>query len=124
MKKAALALLATAVIAPFSLQAQDVKDFLGKWESTQETPRGAVTTTYTFWMDGDVLKGSVSSRMGETDIDTVTHADGKITFTMTRTMRDNSMTLTYTARLEDGVMHGTMSTPRGDREFTATRIET
>ncbi len=124
MKKVALAFLAAAFIAPLPVQAQSANDFLGEWESTVETQRGTFTTTYSFWMDGDMLKGSMSGRMGETVIDEVKFEEGKITFSVTREMRGNSMTLTYTAWLEDGVMQGTMSTPRGEREFTATRVET
>ena len=54
MKRAAFALLAAIVAAPVALQAQDVKDFLGQWESTVETQQGPRTTTYSFWMDGDM----------------------------------------------------------------------
>ena len=48
---------------------EDAKDFVGEWESTIETERGTFTTTYVFTMDGDMLKGTMSGRMGETEID-------------------------------------------------------
>jgi hypothetical protein len=124
MKRAALALLVAALVAPATLPAQDMKDFLGEWESTIETERGTFTTTYSFWMDGDVLKGGLSGRMGETEIDEVTYMDGKISFSITRSRQGNEMTLTYSAKIVDGTMQGTMTTPRGEREFTATRVET
>ncbi len=124
MKRAALALLTAAFIAPAALDAQDAKDFVGEWESTIETERGTFTTTYVFTMDGDMLKGTMSGRMGETEIDEVKYTDGEITFSLTRDMRGESMTFTYTARIVDGVMMGTALTPRGEREFTATRVET
>ena len=124
MKRAALALLVAAFVAPATLSAQDMKDFLGEWESTIETERGTFTTTYSFWMDGDILKGSLSGRMGETDIDEVTYMDGTISFSITRNMQGNEMTLTYSAKIVDEQMMGSMTTPRGEREFTATKIET
>ncbi len=124
MKSAALALLVAAFVAPATLPAQDMKDFLGKWESTIETQRGTFTTTYSFWMDGDTLKGSLSGRMGETDIEEVTYMDGAISFNLTRNMQGEEMTFTYTAKIVDEQMMGSMTTPRGEREFTATKIET
>ena len=124
MTRATMALLAAFVAIPAILPAQDVKDFLGEWVSTIETQRGPATTTYVFRMDSDVLKGTMSGRMGETEIDEVTYEDGTITFNLTRNFQGNSVTLTYTAKIVDGAMQGTVSTPRGDREFTATRVET
>ncbi len=124
MPRATLALLAAFVATPATLPAQDVEDFLGEWTSTIETQRGTATTTYVFRMDGDVLKGTMSGRMGETEIDEVTYEDGTISFNLTRNFQGNSMTLTYTAKIVEGVMQGTVSTPRGEREFTATRVET
>lgn len=124
MTRATMALLATFVAIPATLPAQDVKDFLGEWVSTIETQRGTATTTYVFRMDGDMLKGTMSGRMGETEIDEVTYEDGTITFNLTRNFQGNSVTLTYTAKIVDGAMQGTVSTPRGEREFTATRVET
>ncbi len=124
MTRATMALLAAFVAIPAILPAQDVKDFLGEWVSTIETQRGPATTTYVFRMDGDMLKGTMSGRMGETEIDEVTYEDGTITFNLTRNFQGNSVTLTYTAKIVDGTMQGTVSTPRGDREFTATRVET
>jgi hypothetical protein len=119
-----MALLVAAIVAPATLSAQALEDFVGEWESTVETERGTFTTTYTFTLDGNELKGTISGRMGEVEIDAITYADGTITFSVTRTMRENTMTLTYTAKIMDGVLEGTVSTPRGEREFTATRVET
>jgi len=119
-----LALIATAITTPATLPAQDAKDFLGEWESTIETQRGMATTTYVFRMDGDTLKGTMSGRRGVMEIDEVTYEDGTISFNITRNYQGNPVTLTYTATIVDGSMQGTVSTPRGEREFTATRVET
>lgn len=124
MKRATMALLVAAFVTPATLPAQNMKDFVGEWESTMETQRGTFTTTYSFWMDGDVLKGSLSGRMGETEIDEVTYMDGTISFSVTRSMQGNEMTLSYSAKIVDGQMQGSMTTPRGEREFTATKVET
>ena len=117
-------LLVAALALPATLTAQDVQDFVGQWESTTETPRGTFTTTYSFWMDGEVLKGSATGRMGETAIDEVTYSDGSISFHISREMQDRSMTITYTAKIVDGMLQGSMTTPMGEREFTATKVET
>ena len=124
MKRTTLAFLAAAIASTAALQAQDPKDFVGEWESTMETQRGTFTTIYMFTMDGDMLEGTMSGRMGETKIDEVMYEDGTISFSVTRNMQGDSMTFTYTATMVEGVIHGTMLTPRGEREFTATRVET
>jgi hypothetical protein len=115
-----LALLAIAT----PVAAQETANVAGKWEMTSETPRGTMTTTFTFEQDGNTLTGtSEGQRGGEVPISSGSVEGNVITFTVVRGTRNRSMEITYTGTLEGDTITGTMTTPRGDREFTMKRVE-
>ena len=72
----------------------------GKWEATQETPRGEMTLVFDLKADGDALTGVVSNDfMGESEI-----SDGKIdgdsvTFKQIMERGDRKMTIVYEGKL-------------------------
>ena len=92
---------------------------------TLETPRGSVTQTLTFAADGDALTGSATARNGTIQLQNVAFEDGRITFQVTRTLRNREITQSYSATIQGDQMTGTVSGARGgDREFTAVRSTT
>lgn len=108
--------------------AQTSADFsavLGAWEMTLETPRGSVTQTLTFTAEGDELKGSAMAPNGTIQLQNVSFEDGRITFQVTRTLRNREITQSYSATIQGEQMTGTISGGRGGgREFTAVRSST
>lgn len=84
---------------------------VGEWESTQEGRGGTVTLTFSFMMDGDVLKGTMSTtqQTEPVEMSDVSFEDGTLKFSVTRTRGDNSFVLTYTATIEGDNMTGTRS---------------
>ncbi|MYH50038.1 MAG: hypothetical protein F4151_11060 [Gammaproteobacteria bacterium] len=125
----ALAFALTLASVPATrASAQTSSDFsavLGAWEMTLETPRGSVTQTLTFAADGDALAGSATARNGTIQLQNVAFEDGRITFQVTRTLRNREITQSYSATIEGDQMTGTVSGARGgDREFTAMRPTT
>ena len=119
---AACVLICMAVAAP--AWAQETANVAGKWEMTSETPRGTMTTVFTFEQDGNTLTGtSEGQRGGEVPISSGSVEGNVITFTIVRGMGDRSMEMTYTGTLEGDTITGTMTTPRGEREFTMKRVE-
>lgn len=118
-------LLAAGFVVPIGLSAQGVDAVLGKWRMTMETPRGSISQQFEFQLDGDVLTGTVKSRRGSSDLTNVKFEDGTLAFDVERSFGARSFVQHFTAKIEDGVMQGAMSGGRGgDREFTATRVET
>ncbi len=119
-------LMASALVLPAAaLSAQDVEAVLGKWEMTMETPRGSITQQFEFALEGDVLKGKVTSQRGSFDLKDVAFEDGTLTFDIERSFGNRSFVQSYAAKIEGSTMKGTVSGGRGgDREFTATRVET
>ena len=111
-----------AMALPTSLLGQEYGSLLGIWEMTMETPRGPVTQVFSFTdADGD-LSGTVSSRMGESNMENVSFEEGKVTFQVVRNFRGNSMTQTFTASVEGNELVGTLSGRRGgERPFRAIR---
>ena len=112
-------LVALLVVGP--VQAQDV-DITGKWETTRETPRGTMTTTFTFLQEGTKLTGTVGSQRGDSDITNGSVEGNKITFTLVMAMGDRTMEMTYTGTVEGDTITGTMQTPRGEQPWTAKRV--
>jgi hypothetical protein len=116
----ATALLCLGSASP--LLAQETANVAGRWEMTNETPRGTQTSTFIFEQDGNVLTGSVETQRGETPISSGSVDGNVITFKIVRGMGDRSMEMTYTGTLDGDTIIGSMSTPRGEREFTMKRV--
>ena len=103
--------------------AQETADVSGKWEMTNETMRGTMTSTFTFEQDGNTLNGTVETRGTSTSISSGTVDGNVITFSVVRNMGNRTRELTYTGTVDGDTITGRMSTPRGEREFTLKRVE-
>ena len=96
----------------------------GKWESKFTTPQGETrTTTYTFKVDGDKLSGTVAGGMGgDTPLEGSVKGN-EVKFTVTRQTPNGEMKAEYTATVEGDTMKGTVESPRGKRDWSATRVK-
>lgn len=127
MKKlaGAMAAVVAGLVVASTAWAQEAEtaNVAGKWEMTSETPRGTRTSTFTFEQEGTVLTGTVEGGRGSTPISSGSVEGNVITFKVVRGMGDRSMELTYTGTLDGDTITGSVSTPRGEREFTMRRVE-
>ena len=125
---AAACLLAMVAVAT-PATGQETANVAGEWEMTSETQRGTMTTIFTFEQDGNTLTGSLEGqRGGEVPISSGSVEGNVVTFSVVRGggnrgTGNRSMEMTYTGTVEGNSITGTMSTPRGEREFTMTRVE-
>jgi hypothetical protein len=117
-------MVAFALVFMFSTVARaDDAKVAGKWESKTTTPQGDTrTTTFTFVQDGDKLTGTVSGRMGDTPLSGTVKGD-EVKFKVTRTTPNGEMKLEYSAKVEGDTMKGTVETPQGKRDWTATKVK-
>ena len=116
------ALAAAIALQPHQVQAQQHDAFLGSWEMTMETPRGSITQTIVITEADGGLAGTLETPRGTTDLANVSITDGVLSFDVTRQMRGNSMTQSFSATVDGDVMSGTMSGGRGgERPFSASR---
>ena len=114
--------LALAFMFSSVASAQDAK-VAGKWQSTFTTPQGDTrTTTFTFTQDGNKLAGTVSGGQGETPL-AGTVKGNEVKFTVTRQTPNGEMKSEYTATVEGDTMKGSVVTPRGTRDWTATKAK-
>jgi hypothetical protein len=121
---AVLVAFAVAVLAAGVAFAQENAKVAGKWESKFTTPSGETrTTTFTFEQDGDKLKGTVSGGMGGEAPLTGTVKGKEVKFTVTRQFQGNEVKSEYTATVEGDTMKGKVVTPRGEREWSATKAK-
>ena len=118
-----LTLALTFMVFAIPTAAQETADVAGKWEMTNETPRGTMTSTFTFEQEGNVLTGTVETRGTSTEISSGTVEGNVITFSVVRAMGNRTRELTYSGTVDGNTITGSMSTPRGEREFTMTREE-
>ena len=125
MKKiiSALACALVCLVVASPVLAQETANVAGKWELTTESPRGTQTSTFTFEQEGNVLTGTVVTQRGESPINSGSVEGNVVTFTIVRGMGDRSTEMTYTGTLDGDTITGSMSTPRGDREFTMKRVD-
>ena len=117
-------LIATAVLlalAPAALAA-DNAPVLGKWESTTETPQRTFQVVFEFTeVDGDV-KGAWSNPRGRNGNLINVSWDGEtLKFERDLEAAGQVFRLYYEATIDGDTMTGKMTTPRGQRDFTATR---
>jgi hypothetical protein len=103
--------------------AQETAHVAGKWQMTNETPRGTMTSTFAFEQDGDVLTGTVEARGTTSPINDGSVEGNVITFSVVRAMGNRTRELTYTGTVDGDTITGRMSTPRGDRDFTMRRVD-
>jgi hypothetical protein len=126
MKRIARAAVSVLSCLAFALPlwAQVTANVVGRWEMTNETPRGTMTSTFTFEQDGNTLSGtSEGQRGGEVQISTGSVDGDVITFTIVRGMGGRTMEMTYTGTVDGDTITGTMYTPRGERDFSMKRVE-
>jgi hypothetical protein len=115
--------LALAFMFSGVASAQDAK-VAGKWESKFTTPQGDTrTTTYTFTQEGNKLTGTVSGGMGGETPLAGTVKGNEVKFTVTRQTPNGEMKSEYTATVEGDTMKGTVESPRGKRDWSATKAK-
>ena len=120
MKKFAALALIVVVAGPVSLALADKKgDPAGTWK----IKAGQREATLKLKLDGDKLSGSITGSGGqETPIDNAAYKDGQISFEVTREGRDGQkMTLKYNGKVKGDTIEGKVETPRGSRDWKATR---
>jgi hypothetical protein len=99
-------------------------DISGKWTADVQGRNGTQTMTFTFTVTGTTVTGKVTSPRGDADITDGKIAGETLTFTQTMSMGGNSMTATYTGKIDGDTIK--FSRAIGDRpatEFTATRVK-
>ncbi|MCY3591161.1 MAG: hypothetical protein OXH32_05930 [Acidobacteria bacterium] len=118
-----IAAAVTLALTPAALAA-DNAPVLGKWESTTETPQRTFQVVFEFTeVDGD-LKGTWRNPRGPNGELMNLSWDGE-TFSFERDIEAGGQVfrLSYEATVDGDTMSGKVTTPRGERAFTATRNE-
>ncbi len=117
-----IAVIVLSLFAITPVWGQDV-NVSGKWETTNETPRGTMTSTFVLEQEGSALTGSMETPRGAIELDGTVQGH-TISFTIVRSGRGGrSFEMTYTGTVDGDTITGTMSTPRGEQPWTAKRVE-
>jgi hypothetical protein len=122
MKKFAALAFIIVVAGPVSLALAEKKgDPSGTWK--WKAGRQGAEVTLKLKLDGDKLSGSITGPGGqETPIDNASYKDGQISFEISREGRDGQkMTVKYNGKLKGDTIEGKAETPRGSRDWKATR---
>ena len=121
MRAQATTLLFTLILGTIALPAIGSDEVLGKWEATVETRRGPNDIAMEFTASEGGLAGTFTARDGVETLEDVEYSDGKLTFTRHTESQGFAITLNYSATVDGDAMNVTVSTPRGERSFTAKR---
>jgi len=116
-------LVCLVVAAPAWAQDAAPANVAGKWEMTNETPRGTITSTFTFEQDGNVLTGTVEGRMGTTPISEGSVVGNEITFKVARSTPRGNFEIIYSGTVDGDTITGTITNPRGEIEITMRRVD-
>ncbi len=95
-------------------------EFIGQWTVKQAYQDREFVSTLTI---GET-SGTWTSRRGVSQLSKVNNTDGKLTFIRTFSRRGEEFTLDCEATIVDGKLVGKLATQMGDREFTATHVDT
>ena len=115
--------LAFVLVSLVGLPAAAGEGVLGKWEAAIENQRGTNEVVMEFKGSDEELQGTWTDRRGAADLDDVKYADGRLSFKRAVEFQGNSFTLGYAATIDGDTMNVTMTTPQGEREFTAKRAK-
>ena len=122
MNRAQIAILLTALILGMvAVPATASDEVLGKWEAAVETRRGTNNIKMEFTEKDGELAGTFTARRGVEELEDVAYSDGTLSFTRDTEFQGTAITLSYSATVDGDTMNVTVSTPRGDRSFTAKR---
>ena len=81
-------------------------DVTGKWTAEMQGRNGnTMTTTFNLKADGDKLTGTVSGRMGDTDIQDGKVDGDNVSFKLVREFNGNQMTTTYKGKVDGDTIH-------------------
>ena len=127
MKKVAVFAGAAVLFAALAIPAV-AGDVTGSWKSKMETPRGTQEITFVLKQEGDKLTGKVVTQRGENTIETEIK-DGKVTgddieFKAEQRRQEQSITVTYKAKVSGDKLTGTRQMGERSVEFTAIRSKT
>ena len=115
-----IAAVVSLALAPAALAA-DNATVLGKWTTMTETPQGTFEVVYQFTeVDGE-LKGTWSNPRRSGDLKNVSWDGETLKFGREVGRGGQTFNLNFKATVDGDTMTGKMITPRGEREFTATR---
>lgn len=114
----AIALLIAA--APLLVSAQN--PVAGRWTLNVDSPQGATTAVLTLNVEGEALKGSISSDMGETPISGSVSGD-QVKFSFDFSGPSGAITITSTATVNGDDIKGDMDYGQGVAPFTGKRAK-
>jgi len=111
MKKFVLvaAVLALVVVPAFAQDATKAKnvDVTGTWDSTAESPQGAISSVATYKQEGEKLTGTHVGQMGEVQLKGTVKGN-EIAYTITVDAQGQQFTLTYAGKIEGDTITGTV----------------
>ena len=128
-------ILTVALAVPLSAQTPDIS---GQWELTRaggggggrggggggRGGGGGGPIKMVIEQDGDTFTGTLEMPFGEATISEGTIKGEEIAFTVSMETPRGPVEMQYTGKIEGDTMSGTATTPRGESEWTAKKVET
>jgi hypothetical protein len=119
-RRAVLSAVALVIAAPLALSAQN--PVAGRWTLNVDSPQGATSAVLNLSVDGDAIKGTISSDMGETPI-SGTVSGSQVKFTFDYAGPSGAMTIMSTATVSGDDIKGDMDYGQGVAPFTGKRAK-
>ena len=119
--KRVTAILTFALLTALALPLLASEEVVGQWKATVETRRGNNEITLEFTADDGGLQGTFTGRDGKEPLENVAYSEGTLTFQRFTEFQGQAASIDYTAEVQGDTMEVRLSTPRGERSFTAQR---
>jgi hypothetical protein len=107
------------LIAAFAMVAS-AADATGTWKATVETPNGTMESTFVLKVDGAKLTGTVTGRMGESQVSEGKVDGDNISFSVVREFNGNEFRMNYKGKVSETEIKFTVEMPAMDRTFEMT----
>ena len=109
-------LFSLSVILPTTAQGKQYEGLLGEWDV--QTEDGQYTFVFVFSMEGETLKGLFKGTTGEYEMKDLSFEDKELKFTVTIEAGGQSMTINYSATIEEDSLEGYLSMEYGEANIT------
>jgi len=111
------------MVGVLALPAGAQQAVVGEWEFRMTFNEREIVSKMTITQNADgALAGTWGGRRGDTELKDVKYEDEKLTFSMTRTRQDQEFTSNYTLAAEGDKLVGEVTSSRGTRPISLTRI--
>jgi len=109
-------LFSLSLTFPADAQEKEYEALIGEWDV--QTSDGQYTFVFVFSMEGETLKGLFKGTSGDYEMEDLSFKGSELTFSVTIDAGGQTMSIDYSATIEEDSLEGFLSMEYGDANIT------